>query len=209
MSAHSGSITKLEVIIPFREPRAEAPAVTAVRGLLLVSSLQALRACGKFDEYLKRLPAELHEPILTAVTSATVELSIATRHYQACDSLGLTALEMEANGKRVGEKVNASMLATAAALARGAGVTPWIGLQAMSRLWARLFDGGNLCILKIGPKDARVIVDKVPLARIEYFRRSFIGVNYVGFELFTRRVIIQDRYSPKTPELLEYQASWV
>jgi hypothetical protein len=209
MSQLSGGNPKPQVMIPFREPRADAPPVTAVRGMLLVSSLQALRACGKYDEYLKRLPAELHEPILTAVAGATVELSIATRHYQTCDSLGLTPEEVQQNGKRVGEKVNASMLATAAALARGAGVTPWVGLQAMSKLWARLFDGGNLCILKVGPKDARVIVEKVSLARIAYFRHSFIGVNYVGFELFTRRVVVQDRYSPKTPEVLEYQASWV
>ncbi|MBI5534969.1 MAG: hypothetical protein HY898_19735 [Deltaproteobacteria bacterium] len=209
MSKASGGFAKLETIVPFNEPRADAPAVTAIRGILLVASLQALRDLDLFDSYIRLLPDEFHQPILTAVTSSDIPLPIAMAHYGACDRLGLAPSEIQKIGKRVGEKAIVKVLATLGTLARGAGVTPWTGLGAMARLWARLFEGGNVCVMKVGPKDARVVVEKVPLARIAYFRNSFLGVNEVCFAPFTRRVVINDQYSSKEPEVLGYLAAWV
>jgi hypothetical protein len=173
-----------EVIVEFGASR-DTPASHA-RSTLITTSIQAIRARGRFDVYEKNLPPELREAILTVVPGIWLEIEIALAHYAACDALGLSPQEQFAIGAEVGGRVQGTMLGMIARTAKDMAATPWTALAQCDRLYERLFQGGSIKVTKLGPKDARMEILNNRLFAFAYFRNGFRGLVCAGAEMLGR-----------------------
>jgi hypothetical protein len=68
--------------------------------------------------------------------------------------------------------------------------------------------GGGVCVTKLGPKDARIVFDAVPLAQFRYFRNGFRGLILAAAELFSKRAYVHVIHHQCGPMRLEYRLSW-
>src|SRR5262249_36050883 len=145
-------------------PVEEIALVRQVRGSLIASSLTTVRERGLLQAYTAALPLEHHASIFGGTAAQWVPTPIAMAHYRALDALGLPSSEVFEMGRSVAGRVQGTVLATAARMAKSSGVTPWLPLSTLNRLWARLFDGGAVAVYKLGPKEARIDIVRVPFA---------------------------------------------
>ena len=88
-----------QVIVDFNELR-DTPA-TQARSTLITTSIQAIRARGRFATYEEGLPPPLRQSILTVVAGAWLPIELALAHYTACEGLGLPVAEQVAIGMEV------------------------------------------------------------------------------------------------------------
>ena len=197
-----------EIVIPFSRPPERQRPVGEVRSTLITSSLQSLRERRYLDAYLEALPRPMHDAILTAVAGSWMPIEIARAHYEACDTLRLADEEREAIGAEVGTRVYGTFLGTLVRAARGAGITPWLGLQQYARMWSRIFRGGDVAVFKTGPKDSRLEMLGLPLARYDYFRAGFRGVNRATCGLFAATVFVHEVPRLCTDNSLGFKISW-
>jgi hypothetical protein len=176
------------VIAPFHVPEDRLGCATEVRTTLLVSSLQSLRKRGLVDDYFRHLPAAYHQTVQAMIAGQWAPIEVARAHYLACDALGLTPTEANAIGREVGDRIEGTFLATMVRMAGSAGVTPWLALEQTPRLYERIFrGGGGTCVIRRGPKDARVVMAGCGIADVPYFPAAMTGVFEVGAELFCSR----------------------
>jgi hypothetical protein len=179
-----------EVIFDFSESR-ETPA-SQTRSTLITTSVQAIRARGRFEEYEKALTREEKETILTTVAGVWVPIDVAFAHYTACEGLGLRAQEQFAIGMEVGKRVQGTMLGLVVRTAKEAGLTPWMGLSQSARLYERLFQGGSVKLVKLGPKEARLEVVNNRLFSLAYFRNGIRGLVCSGAQLFCKKAYVHE-----------------
>ncbi len=173
----------------------------------IVSSLQTLKAHGFYDRYVKLLPREHHDAVLLAVAGMWMPMAVARAHYDACDQLGLTAEEQLQMGMGVGRRAQGTILATAVAMAKASGVTPWTVLPQYHRLFRRGADGGALAVWKLGPKEARIEIVGCELFDVTYFRAAFRGVLLDIASLFCATAYIHDqtRIPPRGTAVFRFQ----
>jgi hypothetical protein len=147
-----------------------------VRSTWLTSSLDALRRHGYLEAYRARLPAQHHDPIFHMVAGSWLPASLAYAHYCACDALEITPQQHFAMGAEVGAFAHRAYIAVALQAARGMGVTPFTFLDALPKLWTRMWRGGELSTHREGPKDARIDIRDWAIAPIPYVRGASRGV---------------------------------
>ncbi len=196
-----------EVLIPFgaaREQRA-----TELRSTLLTTSLRSLRAHGLLDAYMKVLPKEHHEAIANIVAGVWMPIDLGVAHYSACDALALTPEQILAVGKEVGERVQGTILGLMVRTAKTSGLTPWAGLKNCPLLYERMFIGGAVSVVKLGPKEARVELVSNPLFGIPYFRQGLRALATSGIELFCERAYSYDVQRLSGPSSFAFRLSWV
>jgi hypothetical protein len=198
-------MTHDEVMVAFPSPLQR---VTSVRSTLLQASLESLRQRNLLERYTALLPERHHEAILRTLAATWLPIEVGIAHYRACESLDLLEHEQIDIGGDVGRRVQRSALSTIARASRAAGVTPWLGLGSIDRLWSRLMQGGGVCVAKLGPKDARIVFDAVPLAQFRYFRNGFRGLILAAAELFSKRAYVHVIHHQCGPMRLEYRLSW-
>ena len=197
----------MEVFVPLPAPLDRIEAVRAVRSTLLSGSIQALRGRQMFDAYFKVLPPKYHEPILSMVAGVWIPMELARAHYVALDALIPDERQQIDMGRNVADRIHRTILATVAKAATGAGVTPWMGLATMPKLWDRTFVGGGIAVHKLGPKDARLDIVRLSLLDTSsYFRHAFRGVFAAGIELFCRRAFVVEL--PRRGDVFSYKVSW-
>ena len=148
----------------------------SVRSTWIGASVNTLRRAGLFDAYLQQLPPESHETILTSIAGTWLPISVGLQHYAACDRLGLSTSRVLEIGQLVSMAAQGTMLDFVLRLAKGAGVTPWTIFAQYPRTWSRIFEGGDLAIVKVGPKEARIEFVGCLCARSHYFRVGIRGV---------------------------------
>jgi hypothetical protein len=195
-----------EIIVDFTDLR-DTPASQA-RSTLITTSIQAIRARGRFAQYEEGLPPPLRETILTVVAGAWIPIEIASAHYTACDGLGLPVPEQLAIGMEVGKRVQGTMLGLVVRTAKQAGLTPWIGFGHSGRLYERLFQGGSVRLTKLGPKEARMEVVNNQLFSIPYFRNGFRGIVAGGAQLFCEKVYVHENPRLTNETSLGLNISW-
>jgi hypothetical protein len=196
-----------ESIVALRHPPGEAPPVTRVRSTLLASSLKTTRSRGLYERYLEHVPVAHRDAILNAVAGSWLDIEVAAAHYRALDALDLPVADQVAMGGAVGDTINGTFLRTVVHLARNVGITPWTALKQYTKLWERLFDGGDVEVDKLGPKEALVQMHGLPLFSIQYIRLALRGMHQTGFMLFCNRCYMTDLGS--TPTSHAYRAAWV
>lgn len=77
-----------------------SPAVTHVRGTVLISSLQMLKQMGLYERYLENLAKTWRDEVLFAIALSWVPVVVADAHYAACDALRLGAHELTRLARR-------------------------------------------------------------------------------------------------------------
>lgn len=183
--------------------------VSAVRSTLLQSSLATLKERGLGDRYFAKLDPSYHELIRNTLAPTWVPLDVAMAHYRACDALGLDREALMGIGQSVGDRIQGSYLGTIARGAKLAGITPWVLFRSFDRIWYRVFQGGAAGVTKVGPKDAIVEIERVPLARIEYFRIAFMGLFIAGAKFVgARSVHVDTVFGRCGPDRLTYRVAW-
>jgi hypothetical protein len=163
-----------EVMLPFQHPGRTHP-VTRVRSTLLAASVQGIREMGWEARYFAALPPERHTELRMLTAGAWVPLELGVIHYRACDAMGLTAQEMDRIGENVSLRTQKSFVGLLGRAAAGAGATPWIVLAQVHRIYARMVEGGDHCVYRVGPKEALLVNVGCPLVEIPYFRTAMIA----------------------------------
>jgi hypothetical protein len=205
------ALGKGEVILPFPHGlgRAAVHAATQFRATWLAGSLRAIRERGHFQRYLEHLPPSFHEPILQSVAGTWLPTPVALAHYAACDKLKLPVPELVEIGREVTRQVHGTVLGFIVKVAKGAGVTPWSVLVKLGDLWARVWVGGGVCVVKLGPKEARIEVAGWPCAGTTYCRVAMRGICAALLELFCEKAYANEIPALCTPQTLGYRLSWV
>ncbi len=162
-----------EILFP-HDPTA-GPA-TAVRNVLIQSSLLVLKESGHYARYTKFVDAAALEPLLASFTPGWIPMSLAIAHYEACEALALTPEEFAAVGSRVGKRVQETLLVSLAKKVRDPNFDPWDATGALQRMWPRLFRGGSLQIVKAGPKEKVLEERGFVLNRYHYYRQCHLAV---------------------------------
>jgi hypothetical protein len=184
--------------------------VSAVRSTLIQSSLATLRERGFYERYLRLLDRSYHDAIFDTLTPAWLPLDIAMAHYSACEALDLEHDELLRIGQAVGDRIQGSYIGVVARGAKLAGVTPWVLLNHLDRIWSRMFQGGAVAVTKVGPKDAIIDIQGVSLASFDYFRIAFSGLFIAGAKLASARTAnVEPVYGRCGRDRLVYRAAWV
>jgi len=181
-----------EVVVPFPVAREHVHAPKNIRSTLIASSIRSMRERARLDDYLGLLEPRWAELPTIAIAGIWLPLEAGIAHYRACDALGFSHAEQHDIGRQVGNRVHGTFLGTMIRSAKGVGVTPWNALGHGRMLYERLFDGGAVCVTKVGPKDARMELVANPLVAIPYFRNAMRGLWQVALEFFCTRAYLNE-----------------
>jgi hypothetical protein len=197
-----------EVFVPYDYPRGRVPPVRSFRSTWLVSSIAALRERGLFERYLENLPTQYHDVVTASVAGVWLPVEVAVAHYVACEALQLPQEEAVAIGRQVTELVHKTSYSLAIRLVKEVGVTPWACLAIQKRLWQRVWEGGDVAVFKLGPKEARVELAGWPCARVPYCRRALRGLLIGQSELFCKKAYATEVPHLCTATTLGYRVAW-
>ena len=112
-------------------------------------------------------------------------------------------------GGGVAERIQNGLLGTMVRMAKTAGVTPWMGLEYMPKLWRRTMIGGAVAIYRLGPKESRVECYGAPdFAELSYFRNAFRGMFASSGALFCSKVYVHDLASFTIRGVIGFRVSW-
>jgi hypothetical protein len=198
----------LEIVVPFTRPPIEIPICSSVRSALVTTSLHAVRQRGRGDAYFEALPATSHNAIRALTAGEWIDIELALAHYRALQSIVPIEAEQVAIGREVADRIFRTFVGTLARLATSAGFTPWTGLTKAATLWDRAFRGGGVSVTKLGPKEARMEVVKLPLLDVPYFRIAFRGAILANCELLSKRQAFV-RELKHGAHAISLSASWV
>lgn len=198
-----------EVLIPFASTLASEPVVTHCRGTLIFSSRRALASHGHIEAYRKHLAPE-HETVINSSTAGEwLPIEVGVAHYRACDALDLSTDEQLRLGAAVVLEIQRTFIGTALrAAARGASVSPLVGLKQFFGTYARSIRGGGSRLVQTGPKDLRAEFVGNPLAGIQYFRVAYRGFIVAGCEVFARRAVAAELDKYASPTSVAYRIAW-
>ncbi len=112
------------------------------RSTLVQSSLNTPASARSLRALTWRCSTPTHrDTILSSLAPEWLPIDVAMAHYAACDALQMSALELHEIGEEVGNRIQGTFLGTIVRRARAVGLTPWITLAQIERLWDRLFEG--------------------------------------------------------------------
>jgi hypothetical protein len=167
--------------------------VTAVRNVVLQASLAELRAHGHYERYAQLVAPEVLDELNTNIAPAWVALELALAHYAACDELQLSAEDFEKLGQSVGDRLQSTVLVSSAKKERAEGVDAWKFEAQLHRMWPRIFQGGSIQVVKVGPK-AKLLEERAfRLTKYHYYRQAHLaalGASHtaIGVDLATLKV---------------------
>lgn len=184
-------MSEAEIIVPFPAPLERLPAVSEIRTTLIASSLQSLKARGLLERYTEQLPEELRPTILHCIAGQWFPISVGFAHYQACDALNLSLELQREIGSDVSRRIHETFLGVMLQVAKGVGVTPWTLLPKANQVFSRIAKGGGTQVTKLGPKDASILVARLPLLEIAYFRTAMQGIYQTAIGMFAKRVHVR------------------
>jgi hypothetical protein len=176
-----------EAVVAFEGRTQTGSSATHVRSSLLCSSVQAIRAHGHFDAYLRALPVARHAAIVGMTAGQWLPIDLAVDHYAACDALNLLPEAISAIGGDVAQRVHRTVLGVAIKLSREVGATPWVALKHARRLRDLTWKGGDVAVWKVGPKEARFEWSGMPCAQSAYYQWALCGFLRSHLELFCRK----------------------
>jgi hypothetical protein len=88
------------------------------------------------------------------IAASWVPIDLARAHYVACDRMKLGDRATEELGSLMAASVSGTLLASLLRTVRSAGLDSlWTVLKQNDRLWDRMYQGGGVTVIKLGPKD--------------------------------------------------------
>jgi hypothetical protein len=196
-----------EIVIPHGP--ASGP-VTAVRNIVIQSSLAQLRDAGQYERYVALVPSEVLEELLSRLGPGWIPVELALAHYQACESLSMTDKELAAVGMAVGNRLQDAILVSSSKKVRDEDFDLWSSVRQLHRMWPRLYQGGSVQVVKLGPKEQLLEQRGFPMNRFRYFRLAQIkalAAAYAALGAHFSRLEL-DHYDPLRDEVA-YHLSWV
>jgi hypothetical protein len=195
-----------EIIIPHDHTRGP---VTAVRNVLLQTSLNELQAKGHYDRYVQLIAPDTLEQLQTFLAPGWVPIEIAHAHYAACERLGLTSEQTDRLGTRIGERLQQTVLVSYAKTARDPAFDVWKLMPSLYRVWGRVYQGGSVQITRLGPRESLIEQVGFVLNRYAYYREAqarAVPAAYTAVGARVTRFGIE-RYDPATDELV-FHLAW-
>jgi hypothetical protein len=180
-----------EILFPHER---EIRPVTAVKNVLLQSSLVQLERIGLYERYSARVAPEVVAEIRAGLASGWSPVELAHAHYGACDAMALSAAELAQLGKSVGDKLQETSLISAAKKTRDIRHDGWSETGALHRMWARLYQGGSVQVVKVGPTDKIIELRSFGLTTYRYVRHASLAVfgaanAAIGTKLQSARIV--------------------
>ena len=210
MASSANRDESLEWVVPLTLPRHQIADATHFRSTWLTASQATLRARGHFARYDGLLAPADRETVLSTVAGMWLPMAIADAHYSACNALDLSTNELLEIGAAATRRANATHLAFVLRMAQGAGVTPWTILTQIPRIWSRTFQGGGqVGVVRLGPKDARFEIIGYPLARLRYNRVTMRGIVNGFVELFCTKTYVKELPKLCDARSIGLHLSWV
>jgi hypothetical protein len=154
------------------------------------------------------LPAEYHAAVTASVAGTWLPIDVAVQHYNACDRLALGTLDILSIAQDVTKRVHGTALRTFLTLAQGLGMTPWTALDHAATLWRRCWEGGDVSVVRLGPKEARVEIAGWPCASTAYCRVACRGIITSIIEPFCVKAYVREESALCGRLTLGYVASW-
>jgi hypothetical protein len=180
-----------------------------VRSTLLVASFRTVQEMGRETDYLRALPREHHAAIVDAVAGTWVGLEAALAHYEAFESLDLSTDAQVDVGRAIGQRIRETLFgAMLVGLSKSVGATPWTVIPTVPRLWPRIFDGSSIGIWKLGPKEARLDVEGMPVIDVRYFRNALRGHIMGMLDLFCTRTYVTSVNGQFAPGAHSLRVQW-
>jgi hypothetical protein len=205
MSAENTS----ERVIVFPHDASRGP-MTAVRNVLLQTSLNELRENGHYERYAQLIAPEALERLQGYLAPGWVPIEIAHEHYSACERLDLNSAQTDRLGTRIGDRLQQTLIVTRAKGTRDPEFDLWQVHPSLYRIWARLYQGGSVQITRLGPREALLEQTGFVLNRYAYYREAQVRAIAAGYAAvgtrFTRFDI--ERYEPSRDEL-EFRMAWL
>lgn len=162
-----------EILVPHDPARGR---LTAVRRMLVHSSISGLQADGLYERYVSNLSPSSLAAINALIGPGWMPVKLVLEHYTACDQLGLREQEIVANGLRAGEEMgNALLLANNQAGASTAEASAWSKILAFSRMGRRIHEGSSSQYVKLGDTALLIEHRDNPLFSIAYYRTAHLG----------------------------------
>ena len=165
-----------EIVIPHA---GDIQPVTAVKGLLLQSSLNQLQLAGHFDAYTRIANPTALKRLRHLLASEWAPLELAEAHYETCELLGLSDEEIANLGRRVGDRLQETSLVSTA---KKTPTPVWSAVGALHRIWGRQYQGGSVQAVKLGPNECGFELCGFRLQRFRYCRLAQLSVLRATFE---------------------------
>jgi hypothetical protein len=187
------------------------PEVSQIRGILLVKSLENLRAAGLFERYAAQLSPSSREQMESTIASSWIPIDVADEHYAACDRLNLTDAEIERLGQLMAGSLSSTLMSALLKTTRHAGLEGmWTAMKQTDRLWDRMYMGGGVTVIKTGPKDLILENHGISLAKSRHWRNGFRAYWLALGKLVTNVVYITPvRPRQPHPHRVAIAGSWV
>ena len=157
---------------------AHEPAVMplkAIRNVLLQASIAGLKAGGHYERYTSLMAPEMLEKLLSSMAPGWIPVEEALAHYAACDKLALTEEQFAAMGARVGDRVQETVLVSPAKNQKRASFDLRTAIGPLQRVWPRLFQGGSVQAVKVGPTELLLEEWGFRLNVYDYYRKSHLA----------------------------------
>jgi hypothetical protein len=198
-----------ERVIVFPHDRSRGP-ITAVRNVLLQTSLNELQENGHYERYAKLIAREALEQLKSYLAPGWVPIEIAHAHYQACDELNLSSAQTDRLASRIGDRLQQTLLVTRAKGTRDPNFDLWDVMPSLHRMWGRLYQGGSIQLTRLGAREALLEQVGFVLNRYGYYREAQVRAVATAYASvgtrFTRFEIA--RYDP-TNEELDFSMAWL
>ncbi len=189
----------------------QGPKVTHMRGLLLVKSVDNLRAAGLFERYAEGLDPTYKHQVLFTLASSWVPIEICDAHYAACDRMGLADSEIDRLGGLMSEGIAGTLMsAMLKATRRAGGESYWAALKQCGRIWDRSFLGGGVTLLQAGPKDSLLEHHGLSLVKSRYWCVAARAFWASVAEMTSRKAYVKivPPHKPD-PNSIAFAGSWV
>lgn len=195
-----------EIVIP-HDPRAQP--LSAVRNVVLQSSLASLKAAGYYDRYVELIAPEVLSKLLSSLGPGWIPVELASAHYEACEGLMLNAQQLAGMGAKVGERLQETALISSAKKSRDEEFDLWSAMAGLHRMWPRLYQGGSVQVVRLGPRAKLLEIHGFTLNRFHYYRQAMLTViataySALGPRMSSVRIV---SFSAKTCELV-VRSSW-
>lgn len=199
------SLQRGEILIPHDR---EFQPVMAVRNTVLQASLGELREAGYYERYASNIDPTMLRELSSNLAPSWVPIDLADAHYAACDGMCLNAEELHRLGQAVGVRVRQTSIVVASDTTANGPVDVWTIVGQLHRVWKRLYLGGSVQIVKLGPREELIELRGHTLYRHSYFRHGSLAAitaahEAVGARIEMNRIV---RYDARTHEIVFHMA---
>jgi hypothetical protein len=157
--------------------------------VIIQSSLAELKTHGHYEAYTKRIDPGLLEQLLFSVAPGWIPVELAFAHYDACERLGLSDKDFAAMGRSVGDRVQETVLVSARKKAQEPAHDLLQSIGSLGRMYPRLFQGGSVQVVKVGPKTLLYEERGFRLNCFHYYRQGHVAAVRAAHEALGAKIV--------------------